>query len=100
MSAAPIANQETPLALICGGGSLPLAVADSVSARGRKVVLFPLRGAADAAGFSRYPHHWLYLGQANKFFRQRARRRLPRRRVYRIAGAPVALAISASISRR
>ena len=44
------AAQEGPLALICGGGSLPLAVADSVIARGREVVLFPLRGAANAAG--------------------------------------------------
>jgi UDP-2,3-diacylglucosamine hydrolase len=69
MNAAPIANQDAPLALICGGGSLPLAVADSVSARGRQVVLFPLRGAADAAGLSRYPHHWLYLGQANTLIR-------------------------------
>ena len=39
-------RHEGPLAMICGGGSLPLAVADSVSTRGRKVLLFPLRGAA------------------------------------------------------
>jgi len=61
--------QEGPLALICGGGSLPLAVADSVIARGREVVLFPLRGAANAADFERRPHHWLYLGQGGKFER-------------------------------
>ncbi len=30
MSAAPAASAEGPLALICGGGSLPLAIADSV----------------------------------------------------------------------
>lgn len=69
MSAAPVASQEAPLALICGGGSLPLTIADSVAARGRRVLLFPLRGAADPAGIERYPHHWLYLGQANKFIR-------------------------------
>jgi len=63
------AAQEGPLALICGGGSLPLAVADSVIARGREVVLFPLRGAANAADFERRPHHWLYLGQGGKFER-------------------------------
>ncbi len=60
---------EGPLALICGGGSLPLAVADFVAKRGRKVILFPVRGAADPAAVSRYPHHWLYLGQLGKFQR-------------------------------
>src|SRR3974390_828622 len=63
------AAQEGPLALICGGGSLPLAVADSVIARGREVVLFPLRGAANAVDCERRPHHWLYLGQGGKFER-------------------------------
>jgi hypothetical protein len=69
MSGAPASSEEGPLALICGGGSLPLAVADSVTARGRQVLLFPLHGAADAADFERRPHHWLYLGQSNKFLR-------------------------------
>ena len=46
MSAMPPARQQGPLALICGGGSLPLAVADFVSARGREVLLFPLQGSA------------------------------------------------------
>ena len=69
MSAAPASSDEGPLALICGGGSLPLAVADSVSARGRAVLLFPLHGAADPADFERHPHHWLYLGQSGKFLR-------------------------------
>ena len=67
MNAAP--GQEGPLALICGGGTLPLAVADFAEARGRKVILFPLRGAADEAAVARYPHHWLYLGQGRKFQR-------------------------------
>lgn len=66
---APVVAQDGPLALICGGGSLPLAVADSAVARGRKVVLFPLRGAADPAAVARYPHHWLHLGQGGKFKR-------------------------------
>lgn len=70
MTAAPAALAQGPLAIVCGGGSLPLAIADSVSARGRPVVLFPLHGTADAAGIARYPHHWLYLGQAGKFKRQ------------------------------
>ena len=69
MIAAPAATQEGPLAIFCGGGSLPLAIADSVAARGRPVVLFPLHGAADPSGLARHPHHWLYIGQSNKFKR-------------------------------
>ncbi|MGH6663461.1 MAG: LpxI family protein [Pseudolabrys sp.] len=69
MSAAAASSDQGPLALICGGGSLPLAVADSVAARGRQVLLFPLHGAANAADFEGRPHLWLYLGQSNKFWR-------------------------------
>jgi DUF1009 family protein len=52
MSTAPAAGlaspagEQSPLALICGGGSLPLAVADYVQTRGRPVLLFPLQGIA------------------------------------------------------
>ncbi len=52
-----------PLAIICGGGSLPYAVADAVAARGRQVMLFAIRGWADAAAVGRYSHHWIALGQ-------------------------------------
>jgi DUF1009 family protein len=69
MSVTPPSKAEGPLALVCGGGSLPLAVADLVAARGRKVLLFPLHGAADPQSGARYPHHWLYLGQLGKFSR-------------------------------
>ena len=69
MTAALPSNDDGPLAMICGGGSLPLAVADYVVARGRPVVLFPLRGAADEAGFERFPHHWLHVGQIGRFMR-------------------------------
>ncbi len=62
-------QQDGPLALICGGGSLPLAVADFVSARGRQVVLFPLHGAAEGTAVERFPHHWIYIGQIGKFMR-------------------------------
>jgi DUF1009 family protein len=63
MSAAEAAQAGAPLAMICGGGSLPLAVADSVAARGRKVLLFPLRGAADPKDFAGRDHTWVHLGQ-------------------------------------
>jgi len=61
MSAA--AETEGPLAMICGGGTLPLAVADSVAARGRKVLLFPLRGFASAADFAGREATWMHFGQ-------------------------------------
>ncbi len=69
MSVAPTARQQGPLALICGGGTLPLAVADIVASRGRKVVLFALRGAAEGTAVERFPHHWIYIGQIGKFLR-------------------------------
>src|SRR5581483_6409252 len=63
MSVAEAAKQDGPLAMICGGGSLPLAVADSVAARGRKVLLFALRGAADPKDYADRAPTWLHLGQ-------------------------------------
>lgn len=69
MSAAEAVRQEGPLALICGGGSLPLAIADLVAARGRDVVLFPLYGAANPQASARYPHHWVHVGQFGRFTR-------------------------------
>ncbi len=65
----PASNAEGPLALVCGGGSLPLAVADAAAARGRPVVLFLLHGTTDPKSGARYPHHWLHLGQLGKFAR-------------------------------
>jgi len=62
-------SQQGPLAMICGGGSLPLAVADKVASSGRRVVLFPLRGAAEGTAVTRFPHHWLHIGQIGKFMR-------------------------------
>jgi hypothetical protein len=56
-------TDESPLAIICGGGSLPFAVADAVAKRGRSVVLFGIRGWADSQRIAGYPHHWTWLGQ-------------------------------------
>jgi len=58
-----------PLAMLCGGGSLPLTVADKVASSGRSVLLFPLRGAAEGLAVERYPHHWVHIGQIGKFLR-------------------------------
>ena len=58
-----------PLAVICGGGALPYAVADAIVASGRRVVLFALRGWADPAQVARFPHRWIALGQLGRFTR-------------------------------
>jgi DUF1009 family protein len=68
MSTAPAAGQG-PLALICGGGSLPLAVADFVEARGRKVLLFPLRGIAQPEDYAGRPHTWAKIAMFGAFAR-------------------------------
>ena len=61
------APADGPLAIICGGGSLPLAVADAVTRRGRPVLLFPVRGFA-GPDVERYPCHWVALGQFGGIF--------------------------------
>ncbi len=63
------AATDDPLAIICGGGSLPFAVADAVARRGRRAVLFPIRGFGDPAAVERYPHHWIALGQFGRMCR-------------------------------
>src|SRR4029077_15201567 len=63
------ATGGAPLAIICGGGSFPGAVADAVAARGRPPVMFGIKGWGDPGGVGRYVHHWIALGQAGRFFR-------------------------------
>ena len=58
-----------PLGIICGGGAVPIAVAEAVARRGRQVVLFALRGWGDTHAVDRYPHHWIALGQFDRFCR-------------------------------
>jgi len=60
---------EGPLAIICGGGSLPKAVARAVMARGRRVVLFPLLGFAEPEEIAEFPHHWMGIGKYGAFRR-------------------------------
>src|SRR6204780_2889373 len=61
--------KSDPLAIICGGGSFPGAVADAGARRGRRPVMFGIRGWADAAVIERYAHYWIPIGQAGRFFR-------------------------------
>src|SRR5215831_13827927 len=60
---------RTALAVICGAGSLPFALAEAAKARNRRVVLFALRGSADAKRVANYPHHWLWIGQFGRFMK-------------------------------
>jgi DUF1009 family protein len=57
------------LAIVCGAGSLPFALADAAARRGRRVVLFALRGWADPQRVAAYPHHWTWMGQFDHFRR-------------------------------
>jgi UDP-2,3-diacylglucosamine hydrolase len=66
---APDETQGRPLAIVCGGGSLPFAVAEAAAKRGRRVVLFPIRGWADPGRVAAYPHHWAVLGKIGWFCR-------------------------------
>jgi DUF1009 family protein len=63
------ASGKAPLAIICGGGSFPGALAEAVARRGRRPVMFGIKGWADAAVIGRYAHHWISIGQAGRFFR-------------------------------
>ena len=58
-----------PVAIICGGGAFPGAVADAVIRRGRRPVMFGIRGWAEPAAVERHAHHWIALGQIGRFIR-------------------------------
>jgi len=67
---APGGRADTgPVGIICGGGNFPFVVADAAGRAGRRVVLFGIRGWADAQAIARYPHHWAGLGQFGRFRR-------------------------------
>jgi DUF1009 family protein len=63
------ATTESPLAIVCGGGTLPAAVARAAQRQGRRVVLIGLLGAADPHVLSEFPHHWIGIGQFGRFLR-------------------------------
>jgi UDP-2,3-diacylglucosamine hydrolase len=68
--AAPALSPDSPVAIVCGGGQFPGAVAEAVMRRGRRVFLFPVRGWADPDVAERYPHQWIALGQLAAGFRR------------------------------
>src|SRR5262245_31784109 len=62
-------KERDPVAIVCGGGSLPATVAEVLIAQGRGVVMFPLHGWADATLVAPYRHHWIHIGGLGRFFR-------------------------------
>lgn len=64
-----MSDAQGPLAIVAGGGSIPIAVAEAVMRRGRRVVLFPVRGWADPAAVERFPHYWVAVGQGGRLAR-------------------------------
>jgi DUF1009 family protein len=67
--AADAASAGASIAIICGGGSFPGAVADAIVRRGRRPVMLAIRGWADPKVVERYAHHWVALGQAGRVLR-------------------------------
>jgi UDP-2,3-diacylglucosamine hydrolase len=70
---ASAAGGKRRLAIVCGAGSLPFAVAEAACRQGRGVVLFALRGWADEKRVASYPHHWVRLGELGRFCRTACR---------------------------
>ena len=63
---------QTPLALVCGGGTLPAAVAQAAERHGRRVVtLFPVTGWAEPSAVEGLSgaSTWVALVQAGRFFK-------------------------------
>lgn len=58
-------GKELPLAILAGGGRLPLLIAESVTARGGSVHIVAIRGEADS-GIERYPQTWVNWGQIGR----------------------------------
>ncbi len=63
------ATDEGPLGIICGSGAIPPAIAAAVTRRGRRVMLFALRGIVDPGTVAAFPHCWIAVGQFGRFCR-------------------------------
>ncbi len=63
----PHSRPLPPVAIICGGGQFPLAIAAAAQRSGRDILLIGLIGAADSA-IAAFPHVWLRVGELGKLF--------------------------------
>lgn len=62
-------SEPRSIALVCGGGAFPGAVAEAIARRGLRPVMFAIRGWADPKIVEPYAHHWVALGQIGRFLR-------------------------------
>jgi UDP-2,3-diacylglucosamine hydrolase len=60
--------QTKPLAILCGGGALPLQVAQAALEGGRDPLVIGVVGAADK-GIEAFRHLWIHIGEVGKLFR-------------------------------
>lgn len=68
-------SDHSVLAIIAGGGGVPLVVARAARASGRQVVILAIQGEADAA-IEAYPHHWVRWGEIGRLFDLLAREKV------------------------
>ncbi|MEX2034403.1 MAG: UDP-2,3-diacylglucosamine diphosphatase LpxI [Xanthobacteraceae bacterium] len=64
----PVARSGPPIGIVCGGGTVPFAVADGALGD-RRIVLFALRGVADPKRVAAYPHHWIRFCEIGRLCR-------------------------------
>lgn len=57
------------VAILAGGGKLPLMIADSVIRRGGTAHIVAIEGEAEPSAVAAYPHTWVNYGQATKMMR-------------------------------
>ena len=63
------ASAGRSIAIICGGGSFPGAVADAAERHGRRPVMLGIKGWANSKVVERHAHHWVALGQVGRLIR-------------------------------
>jgi UDP-2,3-diacylglucosamine hydrolase len=56
------------LAILCGGGKVPLEVAAAAAEAGRDFVVLAVRGQAGSE-IERFPHEWLHVGEVGRLFK-------------------------------
>ena len=61
-----VSDISSPIGLIAGGGVLPFAVADSLTARSIDPIFFALKGVCDPVQVARFRHHWISVGQLGR----------------------------------
>ena len=60
---------QASIAIVCGGGNIPGAIADAIARSGRRPVMLAIRGWADPKQVERHTHHWVAVGQLGRLFR-------------------------------